>query len=257
MPGFTRPVDRRATGARLVRIPFLLFACLAFAQALPAQTIEGTLLDDETGERISAGTVTLLREGNVQVAETQTTRGVFVLQAARSGAYRLRAERAGYAMVISSPMELKAGDTIQVQFRLSKRAVVLDPIVVTPRREGPLADYYDRLHRRPWAQIVTREEIDRRHEHRASDLLRDIPGVLLFPVRGSAGSTVALRRGCTPAVFVDGILVPTIARVTIDDLVRPSMLEGIEVYKNSLDAPPQYGLIGPCGAILFWTRKDG
>src|SRR5215218_8108718 len=153
MPSFTSPVERRATRAwpnplppkPLVCTPVLLLACLAFAHALPAQTIEGTLLDDQTGDRISAGTVTLLAEDDVQVSETQTNRGVFVLQATRSGAYRLRAERVGYATVISSPMELKAGDTIQVQFRLSKRAVLLDPVVVTPRREGPLADYYDRL----------------------------------------------------------------------------------------------------------------
>lgn len=264
MRTFPNPAPRLAIRAqpnplssRRSRAVALLLLSLACPQLLRAQTLEGTLLDDRTGQRIWAGTVTLLTADSAEVVSTRTDRGgKFVLHARGPGTYRVRAERARFTPAMSAPMELKEGDTIHVQLLLLRSAVVLNPLVVhAPRRlRGPLGDFYDRLNRMPWGKFVTREEIERRPGSRATDLLRRISGVQLVPARGSFGSHVLLRGTCHPTVFVNGTRVPLVMGMTIDDLVSPTMLEGIEVYKNAIEVPAQYGLDVDCGAILLWTR---
>jgi hypothetical protein len=244
--------------SRLVCALAFLLVSLASAQALPAQIVRGTLLDDRTGQRIPAGTMSLLTEDSMQVADARTDRGgAFVLQAVRPGSYRLRAEHPGFVSVVSSAMEVKEGDTVRVEVALSRGAIVLNPVVVKarPRRRGsPVDGYHDRLERLPWGTFVTREEIERSHAGRATDLLRRIPGVQVVPAARSVGSNVILRGTCSPTVFVDGSRVPLLGGATIDDLVKPSMLEGIEVYRNATQIPAEYGLDAGCGAILLWSR---
>ena len=41
---------------------------------------------------------------------------------------------------------------------------------------------------------------------------------------------------------------------TIDDLIQPSTLEGIEIYRNRTELPFEFAGPRECGAILFWTR---
>jgi hypothetical protein len=236
---------------------FLLFS-LVSVQALPAQVIRGALLDDLSGRRLTRGTLSLLTTDSVQVTQTRTDRrGAFVLPAVPPGSYRLRAERAGFMPAVAPATQLKAGDTLQVQVVLSRRAVVLNPMVVQARRRGrrtPLDDYYHRLDQLPWGRFVTLEEIERRHAVRTTDLLRTVPGVQLVAARRSTGSHVLLR-GCAPVIVLDGNVVPLMSGMTIDDFVKPSELEGIEVYGNAFEAPTEYIPPGACSAVLLWTRR--
>jgi hypothetical protein len=63
-----------------------------------------------------------------------------------------------------------------------------------------------------------------------------------------------VRAGCTPAVFLDGTKVQ-MSGITLDDLIRPADIEGIEIYRSMSEAPPEYqGLNSGCSAILIWTR---
>jgi hypothetical protein len=255
------PVRARAgaPSRRLVCIPAVLLASLTGTHTLAAQVVRGTLLDDLSGQQILAGTVSLWTGDRVQVAETGTDRGgAFVLHAVRPGTYRLRAERPGFVPVVSSAMELKEGDTIQVQVVMSKSAVVLNPVVVKarPRRTGrPLDGYYIRLDQRlSGGRFITREELDRSRAGRTTDVLRRVPGVQLAPAPHSIGSNVVVN-GCSPTVIVDGSPTPLLSGLTIDDLLKPWMLEGIEVYPSAAEAPAEYAMyVGRCGVILLWTR---
>jgi hypothetical protein len=252
------PHPRRWPSARLLCAIACLLTSVVWVQALPAQIVRGTLIDDQTGQRIVEATVSLLTEDSVQVAEVQTDRsGTFVLRVIRPGSYRLRAECRGFVPVVSALMEMGQGDTIPVQIALSKRAVVLNAIVVKPqrrRRGSPLDDFYDRMERLPWGNFVALEEIERSHASRATDLLRRIPGVTLVRAAHSSGLNVILRGTCSPTVIINGTRAPLVGGGTIDDLVKPSTLEGIEVYRNAGDVPAEYGANVGCGAILLWTR---
>jgi hypothetical protein len=45
-------------------------------------------------------------------------------------------------------------------------------------------------------------------------------------------------------------------RGAIDDLVHPSLVEGIEAYSGISQLPAQYsGSESACGVVLVWTRR--
>ena len=128
------------------------------------------------------------------------------------------------------------GDTLQVEFRISAGAVLLDPVVVTSRRRRPppdIEDFYRRAESAIFGDFMTRAEIEEAHALRVSDLLRRIPGVQVLPVR--YGVTGVRIRGCAPMLIVDGVQ----ARYepSIDNLVAPMELEGLEVYRSPTPVP--------------------
>ena len=44
--------------------------------------------------------------------------------------------------------------------------------------------------------------------------------------------------------------------LTLDDVVNPAMIEGIEVYPSATDAPIEFqSITKACGTIVIWTRK--
>ena len=241
-----------------LRTLLLLPALLLSAPEVAAQVIRGNLLDDETGNPIEAGTVTLLTRDSVPVTRISTdTAGAFLLSAARPGSYRLGGERLGYITIISVPLTLSARDTVDVEFRLSTRAVVLEPLVVTTkrRRAGPLADFDARARQRRFGTFVTRTDIEQRQPFTTTDLLRTMPGVQLIPRALGGGHHVRIRN-CAPVVYIDGVHVQLLG-MTVDDLISVHSLEGIEVYRSPAEAPVEYTVHNPgCGVILLWSRID-
>lgn len=231
---------------------------IAAAGRTPAagQVMTGHLIDDATEEPVATASIALLGEDSVTLdAATTDSAGAFTVSAEERGEFRLLAHRIGYPETISAPLRLGEGDTLQVEFRISAAAVLLDPVVVQARRRPPPPDivaFYDRAERSISGTFITRQEIEAAHAMRASDLLRTIPGVQLGPLRYGA-STVTIR-GCIPLFIVDGV----IARYerSIDNLVSPLDLEGLEVYRSPADVPVQYGgLRHDCGAVMIWTRR--
>jgi hypothetical protein len=62
-----------------------------------------------------------------------------------------------------------------------------------------------------------------------------------------------MRGWCVPQIYVDGMRMRT---CSIDDLVSPMDLKGMEVYRSAVEVPAE--LAGPgssCGAIALWTRR--
>lgn len=228
--------------------------------ALPAsgggQVLRGHLVDSETESPIPSATIMMLRDDSVTVDAAATdSAGFFSVETEDAGSYQLIARRIGYPATRSGNLRLARGDTLQVEFRISAGAVLLDPVVVTSRRRPPprdIQDFYRRAENPIFGTFMTRAEIEAAHAVRVSDLLRRIPGVQVVPVR--FGVTGVLIRGCSPAIIIDGVH----ARFepSIDNLVVPMELEGLEVYRTASQIPVQYGgLRLTCGAIMVWTRR--
>ncbi|HKP76068.1 MAG TPA: Plug domain-containing protein, partial [Longimicrobiaceae bacterium] len=93
---------------------------------------------------------------------------------------------------------------------------------------------------------------------RTSDLLRRIPG-LAFRQTRKGGFALRGRGGCEPQVYLDGMDVSMFGTATtVDDLVRPEDLEGVEVYGSS-SIPVEFIRNTPgdqCGAVMLWTRFE-
>lgn len=236
---------------------FLLLGPLVAASSLQAQLISGILLDAEDQTLLRGGVVTLLDRNSAAVARIRTdSAGAFSFPLARSGSYRLHAGQVGYRAVASPALIIGSRDTVEVEFSLARDVVVLKPLVVKARtrRRTPAAErFYARAEAGGFGTFITRSEIDKVHPIRTTDLLRRIPGIQTTDMMG--GSAVSVRGTCRPTVYVDGVRVNGYR--SIDDLVQPLDVEGLEVYRSAHNAPVEFtGLRAGCAAILIWTRIE-
>lgn len=231
---------------------------VSLASTVEAQTLRGRLLDDATGTGIQAATVLLLASQDSAIDRTVTgVDGSFELSVPGSGWYRLRAQRIGYAMATSPPLNLVRFSSLVIEFRLSVTAVELPPITIV--ESEPAARPDPRLIRRGFYErqafygrsglgfgyFLEGPELDY-SAFVVSDLLRDLPGIR---VRAGGGRrmTMTCRSGATPTLYVDGARFPA----GIDNASFPvSSITAIEVYPGMV-GPSDYD---PRGCVVgIWT----
>jgi hypothetical protein len=239
----------------------LLLVAAALTAALPisAQTIQGRVLENGTDRPVAQVSIELRVEGQVRARTQSYDDGSFVLVAPAPGDYQVAATRVGYESLLSNAFHLNAQDSAALVFRLTSDAVVLQPVRATSTQRRPaarLAGFYERSRRNRAGRFLTRDVIDAANASRTSDLLRRVPGLQFRPTR-KGGLAVRGRGGCEPTVYIDGMDVSMYRdAVTVDDMVSPGDLEGVEVY-GSAAIPVEFVRNTPgnqCGAVMFWTK---
>ena len=175
------------------------------------------------------------------------------------------------------------GDTVEVSFRrlgygprslrlpvpseslrvvMAEQAEVLDPTEVSARTRRLRLGVEEFYRRRTLGTgtYFTREEIEARHPHATSDVLRNTPGIRF--VRSGSGlgirfsSTSIVRRDCMPMIWIDGQKAPS---MEIDD-IPVNDIEGIELYSGASTTPLQFSQQmrnSTCGTIAVWSRVPG
>lgn len=114
-----------------IPVLFLVLLSLFSAPPLQAQTVRGTLTEEETGMPLGGALVVLLdAQGRQQTATLTNEAGHFTIQAPQPGVYRLRAERIGYRSTYSSRFQLRAGQTFEYSLVAPHEAVRLAGIEV-------------------------------------------------------------------------------------------------------------------------------
>jgi outer membrane cobalamin receptor len=189
--------------------------------------------------------------------------GVFRFALPAAGAFRVAVRHVAYTAFDSDPVDVTHGETVSLEIRLAVARIALEPLVVTVRTsDRRLAGFHERRLVHRFGRFLSREDIERRSAPRTTDLLRGFPGIAIVPVqsRGRAGPArnLVTMRGttgsCEPAIYIDGIRSSQSEQSTLDDVLTPESLEGVEVYASATTAPPQYAGQAPCGVVLFWTR---
>jgi hypothetical protein len=240
----------------------ILGMLLLLPAAAKSQTIRGVVVEDGTSTPIAGALVELMApdESSVATAQSNST-GAFLLRPRRSGSFILRLRHLGYATVVSDTLVLKPEEAVEVEVRMDRTAIPLEPLVVTARRNARLAGFYERQQRSGIGRYVTRAELERRPGARATELLRMMPGVSLVPVTLGSGSPtgnlITMRGGagrCMPTIYLDGVVVKQYADSPVDDFLKADMLEGIEVYTAFTSAPSPIHALDGCGVVAFWTR---
>lgn len=246
-------------------LALLLGTAFLLPGAASAQTIRGTVVDDETREPVAGVYVEARSPRSGRVATTQTNAaGHFLLHVTRSGPVTLHLAHVGFRSLETDTLRLQADEALQITLRLGRATIPLQPLEVTARSAGPLAGFYERMNRPGPGRFVTRADIERRPGAEATGLLRELPGVELLrvdppPSTGKHHINIYLRAGagrCVPTIFIDNILVEQRGNLSsIDELIRPEMLEGVEVHIGTNVPSPLYTRDG-CGVVAFWSRRN-
>lgn len=146
--------------------------------------------------------------------------------------------------------------SVDLSVALELSVIPVAELLVNVQRDLPISKMYGFFRRMAHGQgyYITREDVERRHPSRPTDLLRRVPGLDIGATRyGTALVTMGRRSGCIPEYFVDGASAPYFV---IDNL-QPKDLEGIEIYRGNSEVPAEFNVRAGCGAIIIWTRNPG
>lgn len=269
----------RAAGRRWPVVAWALAGLAVAGSGLRAQTLEGHVLDEATGDAIAGALVTLadLRGGVVAVVTTGDDGAFTFTEPDPPGrSYELRVEQIGYGPA-RARLQFSPGRPLQVDVLLAPAAIPVDSVVVSTSRSRRLVEVGFEARREAGGAIyIDRTQVEERSATRVTDLLRGQPGVRVI----SFGSEEDIRVGasgrnlsgsdCQPAVWIDGSRVRsagapdvdqarTGSRMRVDpaltELVSPDDIEGIEVYTGPAGLPVQFrDRNADCGVVLIWTR---
>ncbi|MEP6621767.1 MAG: carboxypeptidase regulatory-like domain-containing protein [bacterium] len=186
------------------------------------------------------------------------TDGYFELDSLPAGTRAVEARALGY-VPLQSAVDLKSGSTTTADLTVGARVDVLEAITVfgkAPAR-GDAALFNVRA-KGMYGRFFNAQKIKESGMLSLPDLLRMVPGIRVEQAAGSLLSTV-LTRGlqnfddpCLPAVYLDGMIIMDGAS-SLDNLIRPAEVGGVEVYVDPVTAPIQFQH-GSCGAIVIWTK---
>ena len=189
--------------------------------------------------------------------------GAFTMVALPGGSQTVQALTIGSAPT-RQIVDLVPGTTSRVAIALDPNAVALAPVSVTGLRSKVATNGFEERRRSGLGHFVSREEIDRSRPINISDTFRFFPGVQVTRVQ--FGSVVTFARsggfgkhanGCFPQYFVDGSRVYVDVYMPIDDWVRPTEVESVELYPGAAGVPAfARGSDAGCGTIVIWTRRS-
>ena len=237
---------------------FALFGSLSATSS--AQVISGRLFEAGSSRPVDAAVVSLLATGRSVLSVESDSAGYFRVPVSRPGWYGLRVERLGYATASTDSLEVRAHENVEIVIRLGVTALPLEPLIVVERRTsvGFRTEFQRRFEagrRSGQGWFVTRETLDSAGPVPVTSVLGRQP--LLTVQSGADGRAwpVSLSHGgCAPTLYLNGARLTFAAGESLDDFLSTDNLEGIEIYRNRMETPPEYVGIGQCGAIVFWTR---
>jgi Carboxypeptidase regulatory-like domain/TonB-dependent Receptor Plug Domain len=244
----------------------LLTALLCVPTGASAQVLLGLVREDSSRAPVAGAEVILFDVDDQQTGNTVSdSTGRFRLAAPFAGRYTIHVNHVAYTSFVSDIVEIGNSETVEIEIRLGRAVIPIEPLVVTARsrESGRLSEFHQRLREKTFGHFVTRMDLERRAHARVSDVIRTIPGVTMQAVRARRQSgperyIIAMRGSpglCEPAIYIDGVIVRQQIDGTVDEMLTPDMLEGVEVYTSTVGAPSQYVQTGACGVVLFWTRQ--
>ena len=248
----------------------VLFGVLFAVPAAGQVRVVGRVIDDLTEMPLAQAQVRLLAPDGSTLSRTETSEtGRFEFEVRRVRAIRITARRLSYTANTTPLLYFDGRRFFQVEVRLDPEAILLAPLEVvawSQQVESPLLEAYRQRLKTGLGIYITREDVESRNPMYVTDLLREVPGVILTGSGSGLRRTVSMARSsCATQIFLDGF--PLNRRLAsagspmdfrIDDVVVPSSIEGIEVYRGLSTVPPEFlSADADCGVIAIWTRRGG
>jgi len=227
---------RRSWIAGLLGCFILTFGARLSAQSPPAPqkavTIQGIVVDDSESPVASA-------EVGLKLAGREP---VFV----RTGADG----RFTFGTVLLTPGTITVR-RLGYHVRVVTVATDVEPVIVDASG-GRMAEFQDHRQQSIFGRFFDQKDIQKLSPRFISDLFRNVPGASVQTASGF-GNSVRLR-GCKPRIWVNGVKTQD---AEIDEVARPSEVDGIEIYSSWAGTPPQYmdRENRACGTVVLWTRR--
>jgi len=215
--------------------------------------------------------------------------GQFFMAVPFSGAYRLEAERLGYATGVSQTFPVEQGDTVTVEFRIDPEAILLDPLLVVAH-SGARGRFNERMDEWGRGIFITPEMVDSIQPQHPADVFRNQEEVFLtwtFSTDCANPPPGAGTAYCGPVPIVKNLVGSGCMQYMINNLpIRRTrmpwetgspwkwfpldQLKGydivaVEVYREIAEVPLELrkwtdrdedlGGVGLCGLTNFWTRE--
>jgi len=224
-----------------------------------AQVVSGRVIEAGSDRPIVAAAISVIAGGQSVLSTQSDSTGFFRMLLPRPGSYNVRVERLGYAPAQSDTLAVGPGEILEIVIRLGVTAVPLPPLMVVERRSiGASPEFYRRLEagrRSGIGRFITREELDSTNALSLTSVLARVPQVgMVYDRRGKAQPVMLSQGGCRATLYLNGAPLNLAGGESIDDLVDPAVLDGVEIYRNRTELPPEFAGPRECGAIVFWTR---
>lgn len=235
---------------------------LSLPAAALGQRIDGRVTDAASGEPVPETVVRLIQADSAVASALTDRSGRFTITPPAPGRFSLVATRLGYADARTAPFDLDIGQTLSADLELSVEAVAVADLEVSVPRDRYLEakGFYDRR-ATGTGDYRTGDEVRRRNPQTLADVLRGMRGIKIQRV-GWKHEVYFAGANCLPQIIVDGVTVryggrtvPAAGALSIEDLVNPSHIEGIEAYRGGSGVPLEFeGPNAACGTIVVWTR---
>jgi hypothetical protein len=256
----------------------MILASALLVGSADAQVVRGVLQDAESDAPIVGGTVTLMDAADSVLARAiADDRGEFVLRAPAEGEFRLAGSRIGYADA-AALLFLGERVVVDVIFRLSVSAVLLEPITVEARRRITPGSILNAERReRGLGVFLTQEDVLARTRHDVRDALVDLEGIRVRAGRNGVDCGLGRARGsgiplwdgnCLTSSMGWGCMIVVINELpapdgfVLSDVLPPAhQVSAIEVYRTYREVPNEHKLWAwptgrrePCGVVAIWTH---
>lgn len=242
---------RAGTGARevtlfLPREPTGPAALLADRDAMGR--VQGTV-QDSAGAPIANARVL---DGTTQELARTDAAGAFMLGALVAGQQELEVRAVGYAPQRFA-VQVRPQETLIVDVDLDPLAPRMTTVTATARRT--IAGFHERRGSGT-GQYLDADDIAKRQPTAVADVLLRMQGVIVTP-RTSFSSRIFVRseRRCEPAVYIDGVELPSKTR-DLDAFVDVDDIAALEIYIKAGEVPLEFPGDPFCGSLLIWRKAD-
>ncbi len=232
---------------------------------MPQVAMLAGVIEDSVGVPITDAEIAIL---GTSLRTRSGTGGTWRIPGVVPGPVLLSARRVGYYPQTLT-VHVKEGESRALDLTLSEvsaRPFVLPEQVIFAPPKKLRSFFHDGFYQRklsyPGGTYLTREDLLLIKPSVTSDAFRGVAG--FYQSRDRRGQSQWVVRGvsgaqvCPIRFFIDGINVPLMG-MSIDELVQPTDIEGIEIYKGISTVPAEFSGRSlqddsRCGVVAIWTR---
>jgi TonB-dependent receptor len=225
---------------------------LFFAQYIFAQTgkIYGSIIDKSNNDPLIGATVLIIETGSGTVSDID---GSFELSLA-PGTYTLEASYTGYQVEKVTEMDVKAGETIKLDFQLSSGTQELDIVVVTATAKRNSAVNLLLLQQKSIsiATGISSDQIKLSPDRNTSDVLKRVSGASV------QDNKYVVIRGLSDrynSALLNGLSLPSSEpdkRAFSFDIFPSNLLDNLVIYKSATaDLPGEFA-----GGVIQLNTKE-